>query len=188
MWAFACIFPFKSEIICNNYTYHKSVSLVYVCSQIQHRACQHTNRYQFCYGIALADRILECHNRARMHLKIAFTIHNKMFNLITHTHPPFLSLSHTHTTVVGWNFKIPLASRSYLIRLRIAAHGRSVFSKQRHHSRVDKLPSLSTSHVSINGLMHRSFWSCSKSNSSDVDSDPSLLMSKWPNIHFASIW
>lgn len=92
--------------------------------------------------------------------------------------------------IVGlWSKKVnsPLASKSYLIRLRTAAHGRSVFSKQRHHSRVDKLPSLSASQVSMNGLMHLSFWSCSRSKSSDVDSDPSLLMSKWPNIHLASI-
>lgn len=82
---------------------------------------------------------------------------------------------------------IPFTSKSYLIRRRTAAHGRSVFSKQRHHSRVDKLPSLSVSQVSMNGLMHRSFWSCSKSNNSDVDSDPSLFISKCPNIHFASI-
>lgn len=82
---------------------------------------------------------------------------------------------------------VPFASKSYLIRLRTAAHGRSVFSKHRHHSRVDTLASLSTSQLSMNGLIQRSFWSCSKSNSSEVDKRPSLFMSKWPNIHFASI-
>lgn len=43
------------------------------------------------------------------------------------------------------------------------------------------------SQESKNGLMHRSFWSCSKSYSSWVDSEPSLFRSIWPNIHLASV-
>lgn len=44
-------------------------------------------------------------------------------------------------------------------RRRTAAHGRSVFSKQRHHSRELIDPSWSKSQTSIKGFMHFSFFS-----------------------------
>lgn len=79
-----------------------------------------------------------------------------------------------------------IPKRSLPMRRRTAVHGRSVFSKQRHHSRGVIVLSRSKSHVSKNGLMQRSFWSCSKSYISCVDKKPSLFKSKWPYIHLAS--
>lgn len=79
-----------------------------------------------------------------------------------------------------------LPNRSLPILRRTAVHGRSVFSKQRHHSLGVIVLSWSKSQVSRNGLIQRSFWSCSKSYISWVDKKPSLFKSKWPNIHLAS--
>lgn len=79
-----------------------------------------------------------------------------------------------------------LPNKSVPILRRTAAQGRSVFSKHRHHSRGLIVLLLSRSQVSMNGLIHRSFWSCSKSYSSCDDNEPSLFRSKWLNIHLAS--
>lgn len=48
-------FRFHSD----EYSYRKSVSLFYEYLQIQHHAYQRTSKCQFCYGIVLADKILE---------------------------------------------------------------------------------------------------------------------------------
>lgn len=67
------------------------------------------------------DRILVCRNPERMRLR------NAIENML-----PF-NIGYTNQLFnIGY---LPLASKSYLIRLRTAAHGRSVFSKQRHHSK-----------------------------------------------------
>lgn len=154
-------------------THRNSTSLLYVCLQTLRHACQHTSTPQLSYGIVLAYRILARHIRERIHLA-------------NHWKSNVYSTWKIYTQLILNTCNSCVPKRSLPMRRRTAVHGRSVFSKQRHHSRGVIVLSWSKSHVSKNGLMQRSFWSCSKSYISCVDKKPSLFKSKWPNIHLAS--
>lgn len=49
---------------------------MYVCLQILHRACQHTNTYQWHYDTVLVCNILGYRSLVRKHLKNLFLVKN----------------------------------------------------------------------------------------------------------------